>query len=211
MNQTVKGIEETIIELFDKLSAQHSWYPECQGNIHYFNGWATNKAHCINRKVIIPSYGAYSSYSFEKGEFNPSAAFEILCDLEKTLDYLNSGEVSADYDLEAMIKKFADNPKKIPLKYFYVTFYKKGTCHIEFTDLRLLERLNIFGSQRKGWLPPSYGKKRYADMSDAERAVIAEFQGEEAYSRIMENPKEYIIEPAQLMMLTSGSSEIESA
>lgn len=55
--------------------------------------------------------------------------------------------------------------KNIQLKYFTVTFYKKGTCHIVFNNDELLKKFNIFGSQKKGWLPPSYGKKQYKDMT----------------------------------------------
>ena len=60
-----------------------------------------------------------------------------------------------------MIANRNGQTRKIPLKFFNITLYKKGTCHIEFTDLELLDRLNIYGSRHKGWLPPSYGKKQY--------------------------------------------------
>ena len=40
--QLMDNIDDEIMKLFDKLSAQHSWYPECGNNIHYYNGWATN-------------------------------------------------------------------------------------------------------------------------------------------------------------------------
>lgn len=70
--------------------------------------------------------------------------------------------------------------KKIPLKYFTVTFFKKGTCHIEFTNLELLKKLNIFGAQNKHWLPPSYGKKTYQEMNPEEQQVIDDFEGKES-------------------------------
>ena len=62
------------------------------------------------------------------------------------------------------------------------TFYKKGTCHIEFTNADVLKSFNIFASQKKGWLPPSYGKKTYHDMSTADRAVVDSFEGETSYN-----------------------------
>ncbi len=56
--ETVSGIEETILNLFDKFSERHSWINESSKNIHYYRGWKTNKAWKINKKVIIPYYGA---------------------------------------------------------------------------------------------------------------------------------------------------------
>ncbi len=83
--------------------------------------------------------------------------------------------------------------------------YKKGTMHITFTDEELLHRLNIYGSQKKGWLPPSYGKKRYADMDDEEKAVIDEFEGEESYNIVFENKDKFLIESSTLLMLGDGN------
>ena len=75
-----------------------------------------------------------------------------------------------------------------------MTFYKKGTCHIEFTDLELLKKLNIFGSQRKGWLPPAYGKKSYRDMTTEEKTVIDEFEGRASYEDTYANTDKYLID-----------------
>lgn len=35
---------------------------------------------------------------------------------------------------------------------------------------------------RKGWLPPSYGKKGYHDMSRAERIIVDSYEGESSYT-----------------------------
>ncbi len=159
--KVVKGIEETIIALFDELSDKYHYYDETSKNIHYYNGWKTNKAWIINKKVIIPLSGFYDlQYSW--GRYNPTK-WEVvrkLQDIEKCFNYLDGGLTEA-VDLEESLK-FAEEygeTTDIQLKYFTVTFYKKGTCHIVFNDDELLKKFNIFGSQHKGWLPPSYGKK----------------------------------------------------
>lgn len=203
MQMMSRGIEETIMNLFDKLSEQHSWYPECAKNIHYYSGWATNKAHKINKKVIIPIHGAFSSYSWNRDELQTYNVYEVMSDIEKTLTYLSTGDTYADDDLQERLQIASNNgqTKKIPLKYFNITLYKKGTCHIEFTDLELLDRLNIYGSRHKGWLPPSYGKKQYEDMTQEEKTVIDDFQGAEAYRRVMAEPERYIIETNKILQL----------
>jgi hypothetical protein len=82
-----------------------------------------------------------------------------------------------------------------------VTFYKKGTCHIEFTNLDLLAKFNLFASQRKGWLPPSYGKKTYNDMTREEKAVVDDFEGQQEYNKVMQNKDYYFVESNQLLQL----------
>lgn len=129
------------------------------------------------------------------GLYDP-ASYEIiekLADIEKALDYLSgsSGNERSIRETLHEAEKIGQT-KKIPLKYFTVTFYKKGTCHIEFTDLELLKKLNIFGSQQKGWLPPAYGKKSYFDMDEEKKKVIDEFEGVESYVETMTNSDYYL-------------------
>ena len=188
----VKGVEECIIKLFDELSFQYSYSDELGRNIHYYNGWKTNKAWIINKKVILPWMNAWGRYN---GSYDPDSyeIVEKLADIEKALDYLSgsSGNERGIRDILHEAEKIGQT-KKIPLKYFTVTFYKKGTCHIEFTDLELLKKLNIFGSQQKGWLPPAYGKKSYFDMDEEEKKVIDEFEGVESYVETMTNSDYYL-------------------
>ena len=188
----VKGVEECIVKLFDELSFQYSYSDELGRNIHYYNGWKTNKAWIINKKVILPWMNAWGRFN---GLYDP-ASYEIiekLADIEKALDYLSgsSGNERGIRETLHEAEKIGQT-KKIPLKYFTVTFYKKGTCHIEFTDLELLKKLNIFGSQQKGWLPPAYGKKSYSDMDEEEKKVIDEFEGIESYMETMTNSDYYL-------------------
>lgn len=198
--KVVKGIEDTIIELFDELSHKYSYWDETTKNIHYYNGWKTNKAWIINKKVIIPLAGYDSFWN----RYNPSdyKIIRKLQDIEKCFNYLDGGLTEA-IDLEESLK-FAEEygeTKNIQLKYFTVTFYKKGTCHINFNDEELLKKFNIFGSQHKGWLPPSYGKKTYKDMTAEEKAVVNEFEGEKEYNKVISNKEYYLFDGNNLNLL----------
>ena len=73
-----------------------------------------------------------------------------------------------------------------------MTFYQKGTCHLGFKDLDLLRKFNVFGSSKKGWLPPDYGKKKYSDMTREEKKVVDEFQGEKEYNKILSDSDYYL-------------------
>jgi len=198
--QTIASIEEAIVKQFDDLSRKHSWDKD-SSNVHYYNGWCTNKSWKINEKVILPNYSW--DRTFERWEYSHGA--QELRDLEKCLTFLNGGlppEVSIGAALSSA-KQFKQS-SNISGSFFSVTFYKKGTCHIRFLRKDLLDRLNRFGAQKKNWLPPSYGKRSYANMDQAERAAVDAFEGQETYAKVMANPEKYIVE-------TSGMLQLESA
>lgn len=196
--QMLQGVEDAIISLFDELSHKHHWYDETSKNIHYYDGWKTNKAWIINKKVIIP-LNAYSAWD---GGFSPGWNVESkLADIEKVFNYL-SGEVSDGSEIRQVLEeaKQQEQTKNIEFKYFKVNFYKKGTCHITFTNDKLLKKFNLFGSRRKGWLPPTYGKVRYGDMTQEERDVVDAFEGEKAYKETVRNSEFYLPETPILML-----------
>ncbi len=203
-----RGIQETIVELFDKLTEEHSWYPECSKNIHYYNGWKTNKVHKINSKVIIPTYGMFSSYAWSsKDTFEVHEAEKVISDIEKVFDYLDGNETAA-VDLHGVLLRAceAGQTRNIGCKYFDVTLYKKGTMHIKFRNQALVDRFNIYCCRKKNWLPPNYGRAAYADMSAEERAVVDGFHGdgsegagEASYQVVMAKPAYYLAEPTKEM------------
>lgn len=201
--KVVKGIEDTIISLFEELSNKYHYYDEMSKNIHYYNGWKTNKSYIINKKVIIPLNGYYDlCYSW--GGFKPTRReiIDKLQDMEKCFNYLDGGLTEAvDLVQSLQFAEEYEETKDIVLKYFTVTFYKKGTCHITFTNNELLKKFNIFGAQHKGWLPPCYGKKAYSDMTTEEKAVVNDFEGETEYKKVMNDKKYYLFDRNNLNLL----------
>ncbi len=200
-----KGIQETIVALFDKLTEEHSWYPECSKNIHYYNGWKTNKVHKINSKVIIPTYGMFSSYSWHTETFEVRQAESTISDIEKVFDYLD-GDETASVDLHGVLLRACEvgQTRNIPCKYFDVTLYKKGTMHIKFRSQALVDRFNIYCCRKKNWLPPCYGKTAYQDMTTEEKAVVDGFHGdgsagagEADYQVVVAKAAYYLAEPTK--------------
>ena len=214
MGQIVTGVENAILKCFDKLSAEHSYNQNVEnGNVHYYNGWKTNKAHYVNSKCVIPTYGCFArGYKTDRyGRWKDTlegldvrGCFSTLDDLEKALDYIDCGE-TAPTSLERALKMAADNGiTSVPCKYFSVTFYKKGTCHIKFYDQKIVDRLNIYVGRQRMWLPPTYGKVHYGDMDSESKRVVDEFQGKEKYDEIMRAPERYIIETNTTPLLIGG-------
>lgn len=197
-----KGIEDEIIKMFDRLTEEHSYYPEFSKNIHLFNGWKTNKAHKIGKKVIIPCYGVYDSYDGRPRTYD---AYRCLEDIERILNFLDGGMTQAVDAQEVIDRHFKEGTtKNIPLKYYDATFYKKGTVHLVFRCPELIDRFNIYAAQQKKWLPPTYGKKRYQDMDSEERAVVDSFQGKQAYEEVMARANYFLapVTSGQMLMLS---------
>lgn len=183
-----ESIQDAIVAMFDRLTAEHSWYPESKKNKHYYNGWASNLAHKVNKKVILPCYEVFSPWN---KEFRSYQAIYYLRDIEKIFDFLD-GNMTRHVNLEHALSSAGNNPKNIKCKYFTVSFYKKGTVHIKFDNLELLDRFNIYVAQNRNWLPPSYGKQQYNAMTAEEKAVIDEFQGKEEYKKVYESYERYM-------------------
>ena len=202
--EMVQGIKNSILALFDKFSEEHAWYPECQKNIHFYNGWKTNKAHKVGKKVIIPINGAFSTYSWKKDELDTYLITGVLSDVEKVFNYL-SGDMNAPCEIGNIfeIANRLKQTKDIETKYFFVTFYKKGTAHITFKDERLVEAFNIFAARNKNWLPPCYGKVQYEEMQPEEKAVIDDFQGKTAYNDVLAHKAQMLYEVPHQLMLTA--------
>ncbi|MBR1567273.1 MAG: DUF4942 domain-containing protein, partial [Oscillospiraceae bacterium] len=178
----ITGIEDTIVALFDDWTRMY-WH-EDSPNRHYYNGWRTNDCFRVGKKVILPFYDAYDSWDNRFKAYRVVGKFR---DIEKVFDFLDSGRTEWAGTLGDAIQQ-AENEgatRNIDTKYFKATFYKKGTAHLVFKDMDLLEKFNMFASRKKGWLPPEYGRKRYQDMSDEERRVIDSFQGREKYEEVM--------------------------
>ena len=194
----ITGIEDTIINLFDDWTARS--YYEDSPNRHYYNGWCTNDCFRVGKKVILPFYGAYDSWDKKFRSYNVLQKFR---DIEKVFDFLDSGRTDWPGTLDAAFKMAQEEQitKNIDTKYFTVTIYKKGTAHLVFKDLDLLEKFNLFASQKKGWLPPNYGKKHYRDMSEKEKAVVDSFQGEKKYEEIMARADYYLNAGSNQMLM----------
>lgn len=193
------GVKESVLKLFDELTIQYTYAPELSKNRHYYNGWTTNKAYYINKKVVIPHCDAWPYSYYFPNTYYISRRFE---DMVKCLDFL-TGNVHDPYEVDSILRdaREKEKTKNIRFRYFDLTFYKKGTAHLTFTDEYALCALNIMGSQGRGWLPPSFGKKAYSEMSKEEQAVINSFDGgKEVYAEVFLNKDKYHIEDCSFMV-----------
>lgn len=202
LKQTAQGIQDKIMDLFEQLSYKNSM--ECAGNIHYFSGWKSNSAFKINEKVVVPYMKCWDDI-WKKYEYKYKL-YSFLSDIEKTLDFLDSGETTNTVNMSMWLSHYEkeQQTKNLKFTYFTVNVYKKGTIHIRFTNPDVLKKLNIYGCMRKGWLPPSYGKREYGAMDKEEQKVIDEFEGKTSYGQTFAEKNRFIVVPETVLLPASG-------
>lgn len=178
---------EAVAEVFGKMTEAHAWSPECKKNIHYFNGWATNKAFFCNRKVILPIRGRTYGNPFlgwkGKWDLHKYDLQSATDDIDKVMNYFDAG---ADYlsIADAVEQAFKDGKTRgIESTYFKIDCYLKGTIHLTFLSEDIRRRFNVTACRHKHWLPQDYGKKKYGEMSEREKAIVEEFEGMASYSK----------------------------
>lgn len=173
-SKMTQSISDTIMKLFDDWTRKYHWDENAQ-NRHYFDGWRTNDAFAVNSKIIIPLY-AFSQWKWDNDTFEDYRVKQHIGDIQKVFDFLDGG-LSDDVDVAEIVQevKKTGNARNVQFKYFKATFYKKGTCHITFTNQDVLAKFNLFAAQNKNWLPPSFGKKHYKQMDEEETDNFLDF------------------------------------
>ena len=147
----------------------------------------------------------FSNWKWDRDAFQVRAAYDPLADIERCSNFL-ARHPTADLDLRSVLElaNLEGRTKNIHCKFFDVTFYKKGTTHIKFTDQRLLDKFNIYCSQKKGWLPPRSYKVKYEDLGKEEKEVIDDFQGKDGYEAVMNDPGYYLTETEKMLSLPAA-------
>lgn len=164
MSSIPKSYEQTVAEVFDKLTSKYS-YTEASWNknIHMYSGWKSNNAYMIKGKSIIPCYLEYS--------------FQCIPDVLKDLIIIFNNLTAKKYilDTNEMREKIQHCEKNIDAEFFYLDVYQKGTMHIKYKDENLVRQLNILAGKGKNWIPDSFMTHKYTDMSEKEKDLVKEF------------------------------------
>lgn len=183
-------INDAVMEIFNKFTIKHCYgqVPDEQ-NIHYFDGWKTNKAFRCNHRVIIPVYGYGSSFQGYGGQWE--LRFDIareLRDIDTVMSYFDGCSYYSRMT-DAIERAFAEGRnRKIISTYFEVSCFKKGTVHLRFRDENILRRFNVAACMGKNWLPFYYGQKPYEEMDREEKDVVDSFEGHESYNKNLNQP-----------------------
>lgn len=183
-----KTLTEAVLDIFNKFTIRHCYSNGLyEDNIHYFNGWKTNKAFKVNKKVIIPIYAGYSGGPFYDDIFKKWKldynAHPILNDIDKVMNYFDG--MNHYYSITAAIEHAFNRgeTRKIESTYFTITCYKKGTIHLTFNSDDILRRFNTTACIGKEWLPHDYGSKPYDECTPEIKTVIDDYEGKDSYNK----------------------------
>lgn len=188
-------LEKAIVEVFDSMT---SYYKE---NRLHVEGWKTNDSWKVNRKVIFP-YGVNFDNKWSKLS-NNGAKFEInhghYTDIDKVMCYITGTTYERCLTIhEALSKKFewvgyikpGDKfSNECQSSFFKIKFWKKGTIHIEFRDVKLWEEFNIRACKDKNWLPPGEWEAYQAKKNPKPEPLAEKFQ---IAAPVEENEEEFI-------------------
>lgn len=195
------NVDAAIMKVWSNFTSRFS-LNEYSQNIHYYNGWKTNKAFRCNKKVIIPLY-AFNSWHKELELYRVR---DELADIEKVMNYLDNGRTEdSDMANKIDVAQKCGITRGIDTKFFTVDVYKKGTCHLTFKDSELLKKFNIYCGKKLNWLPDDYGRKPYDSLDDDEREVADSFEGRDSYNETYLNQSFYLPSKSSLLMLGSGT------
>ena len=185
-----QDLVEAVIEIFDRFTIRHAWDENLYtDNIHYYNGWKTNNAFKVNKKVIIPIHKGYGGpFIGYKGWSLNWEAEAYLHDIDIVMSYFDGMPkyLSIGNALKAAFQ--IDQSRKIVSTYFSMNVYKKGTIHLTFNSEDVLRRFNVVACKGKGWLPGDYGAKPYKELSHEEKTTVDSFEGQKSYTKNLNQP-----------------------
>lgn len=191
-------LEQSVNELFKKMTSQHAYYPECKNNILHFNGWKTNNAYKVQKKVILPYYDGFFDKIWDTWKVSYSIE-ESLNDIDKVMYYF-SGIKDYISIVDAVKGAVEENKtQNIISTFFKITIYKKNTIHLTFLDKSILRRFNVMACKNKEWLPHDYSTKSYDEMSKDEKGVVNSFENEKIYTKNL-NKVGFAIKNEQLFL-----------
>ena len=156
-------LTETLEGLFDEITKSHM--ASFSKNIHYYNGWKTNDAFKLNKKVIIPKpYSQFDTYY--SAETFDKLSFDVKEKINDVLKVLSLVSATPTGEWEALEDNHFEN------NIIRVKVFQKGTIHIWFKDLSALDRLNFIVGQAKNWLPTDDEIKADESAADYVKSIF---------------------------------------
>lgn len=141
--------DQCVQDVFEKMCSYDK-----KNKVH-FEGWKTNSAYKVNRKVIMPyliefTYGSFHVRYSGNGYTDLDDIDKAMC----TVTGRSFGAISRTMTVlqEAFRGPGRDQPGEADSTFFQVRWFKKGTAHLVFLDDRVWEAFNIAAARGRGWL-----------------------------------------------------------
>lgn len=136
---------QAVEQVFDHMTKYH------ERNRVHVEGWKTNEAWKVGKKVILPFFveKQFSSGFVRLSHHRSSEARDI----DKVMCYLSGKRIEDIVSIEKAISDVPKNQTAGESTFFKMRcFAGKGTIHLEFKDQELLDRFNTQSCKGKGWI-----------------------------------------------------------
>ena len=162
-------LQQCVVEAFDLMTRYYD-----ENRIH-IEGWKTNDAWRVNRRVVLPRivdvwYGGDGHLTYGDTRQNLNDIDRALAFLEgKKLESVPRTVVCA---LEEHFKEYGPDFSGVLFEstYFEMRCYKKGTLHMYIKDKELWERFNLTAACGKNWLPDDVKAREREERARNRRA-----------------------------------------
>jgi len=160
MDNTGDMMTQACLDVFDYFTKYH------EENRVYFEGWKSNNAFEISRKVVLPHVIGinYSGY-YEVRLSSYYGRDTDISDVDKAMCFLtgkqymgcevNGQRVEGILTIRDAVRAHsrAHGVKgEFESEFFKIRIFKKGTIHLTFKDQSTLDRLNQIAAKGRGWL-----------------------------------------------------------
>src|SRR5690625_3433574 len=160
---------DSVVSIFEKITTYHM--NEYSSNIHYYNGWKTNDAYRINKKIIIPIKHGFESFDFGRRTGSSEVSYEYIgWDVKRWIEDIVKALRLIDPSVSSEFEAISD--KEFENDTLRFRMFLNGNIHVWFKDERLLAKLNYLCGQRFAWIPSDGEQEK---NEEARRWVAKEF------------------------------------
>lgn len=135
-------IEDCIEEAFDLMTRYHT-----ENRVH-IEGWKSNDYFFVGKRVVLPNM----SDTWMLGKKVRWEKVRVLDDIDRALGHI-TGKTDYVKVSGALNADDVGYGQAVESEFFKARIFKKGTVHLYFKDMKLLEQFNLIIGRKRAWLP----------------------------------------------------------
>jgi len=135
-------IEDCIEEAFDLMTRYHT-----ENRVH-IEGWKSNDYFFVGKRVVLPNMGD----TWMLGKKVRWEKIRVLDDIDRALGHI-TGKTDYVKVSDALNADDVGYGQAVESEFFKARIYMKGTVHLYFRDMQLLQQFNLIIGRKRAWLP----------------------------------------------------------
>ena len=143
-------LHQCVVDVFDRMCSFDK-----KNKVHT-EGWKTNSAYKVNRRVILPYFISNHSGSWGTTLSVNSRYWDMMDDIDRAMCLVSGksfGNVTTFRSaLHAAIRGDNGSPGEGESEFFTFRYFLKGTVHLTFKDEQVWKAFNRRAGEGKGWI-----------------------------------------------------------